>query len=87
MIFFSGGKPRFLSSVIGETRCFDALLGAVGRGAAYAGCSAGAMVASRLPDAKPRLGQAWVSSLGLLPHLALGVHWTGRSTSRGCVHS
>lgn len=75
MIFFSGGKPRFLSTVIGGTRCFDALLAAVERGAVYAGCSASAVVASRAPDAKPRLGGAWVSGLGLLPHLALGVHW------------
>lgn len=75
MIFFSGGKPRFLSSVIGGTRCFDALLAAVGLGAVYAGCSAGAIVASRPPDAKPRLGEAWMSGLGLLPHLSLGVHW------------
>jgi cyanophycinase len=75
MIFFSGGKPRFLSSVIGGTRCFDALLAAVSGGSVYAGCSAGAMVASRAPDAKPRLGESWVSGLGLLPHLSLGVHW------------
>jgi cyanophycinase-like exopeptidase len=75
MIFFSGGKPRFLSSVIAGTRCFDALLAAVDRGSVYAGCSAGAMVASRPPDGKPKIGQAWVSGLGLLPHLSLGVHW------------
>jgi cyanophycinase len=75
MIFFSGGKPRFLSSVIGGTRCFDALLAAVDGGTVYAGCSAGAMVASRSSDAKPRLGESWVSGLGLLPHLSLGVHW------------
>jgi cyanophycinase len=75
MIFFSGGKPRFLSSVIGGTRCFDALLGALNDGTVYAGCSAGAMVASREPDVKPRLGESWVSGLGLLPHLSLGAHW------------
>lgn len=56
MMFFSGGKPRFLSSM-------------------YAGCSAGAMIASRPPNGKPRLGESWVSGLGLLPHLSLGVHW------------
>ena len=31
-----------------------------------------AMVASRLADARPRLGETRVSGLGLLPHLALG---------------
>ncbi len=75
MVFFSGGKPQYLASVLAGTRLWAAVLEALDAGVVYAGCSAGAMVASRSPETKPRLGAAWVSGLGLVPNLSIGVHW------------
>jgi cyanophycinase-like exopeptidase len=75
MVFFSGGNPRYLADTIRETRFWSALNDALDGGVVYAGCSAGAMVASRRPDAKPRFGAAWVSGMGLVPGGSFGVHW------------
>jgi cyanophycinase len=77
MIFFSGGKPRYLSSVLDGTPTWDAVVAALRRGAVYAGCSAGAMVASqaRTHTEDGRRGQGWVHGLGLVPHVSFGVHW------------
>ncbi|MGH2596387.1 MAG: Type 1 glutamine amidotransferase-like domain-containing protein [Actinomycetota bacterium] len=77
MIFFSGGKPRYLSSVLDGTPTWDAIVAALRRGAVYAGCSAGAMVASqvRIDAGGGRRGQGWVHGLGLVPHVSFGVHW------------
>jgi cyanophycinase len=75
MVFFSGGNPRYLADAIRKTRFWSALNDALDGGAVYAGCSAGAMVASRRPDAKPRFGAAWVSGMGLVPGGSFGVHW------------
>jgi cyanophycinase-like exopeptidase len=60
---------------MGGTRFFEALGRALDAGAVFAGCSAGAMVASRRPDARPRFGAAWVSGLGLIEHGSFGAHW------------
>lgn len=75
MVFFSGGNPKYLSHALGGTSFLEALGTALDRGAVFAGCSAGAMVASRRPDARPRLGGAWVSGLGLIEGGSFGVHW------------
>ena len=77
MIFFSGGKPRYLSSALDGTPTWDAIVAALRRGAVYAGCSAGAMVASqaRTHAVDGRRGQEWVHGLGLIPHVSFGVHW------------
>jgi len=75
MVFFSGGNPRFLADTLRETRFFDALTNALDGGVVYAGCSAGAMVASRDPMVHPRLGSTWVSGLGLVEEGSFGVHW------------
>lgn len=75
MVFFSGGNPRYLAHALDGTRFLDALERALDAGTVFAGCSAGAMVASRRPDAKPRVGAAWVSGLGLIEGGSFGAHW------------
>jgi len=75
MVFFSGGKPRYLAEAIGGTPFWDGLLAALDRGAVFVGCSAGAMIASHASDGKERLGGAWLLGLGLIPNTSFGVHW------------
>jgi cyanophycinase len=75
MVFFSGGNPRFLADTLRGSRFLAAVLEGMERGLVYAGCSAGAMVASRTPQTHPRVGAAWVSGLGLIPDGVFGVHW------------
>ncbi len=75
MVFFSGGNPRFLADAMRGTRFWAALVDAIDAGVVFAGCSAGAMVASRRPGATPRLGTTWASGLGLVPEGSFGVHW------------
>jgi len=73
MAFFSGGKPQHLAQAIHGTRAWDALNRALDRGAVYAGCSAGALVASQRRERGVKTG--WVFGLGLVPHVSFGVHW------------
>jgi len=75
MIYFSGGKPAKLAGVLRDSPLLSAILRAMERGAVYAGCSAGAMVASRERDAEGRRGTSWLFGLGLVPHVSFGVHW------------
>jgi cyanophycinase-like exopeptidase len=75
MIYFSGGKPTRLAEVMRESPLLEAILGAMARGAVWAGCSAGAMVVSRERDAGGRRGTSWLFGLGLVPHASFGVHW------------
>jgi cyanophycinase len=75
MIYFSGGKPSRLADVLRGSPLLEAILRGLGRGAVYAGCSAGAMVASRVRDADGRRGTSWLFGLGLVPNVSFGVHW------------
>ena len=75
MVFFSGGNPRYLADAIGGTAFWDAMNRALDAGTVYAGCSAGAMVAGRRPEARPRFGAAWAAGLGLVPGGSFGAHW------------
>jgi cyanophycinase len=75
MIYFSGGKPSRLADVLRDSPLFAAIRRALDRGAVYAGCSAGAMVASRVRDADGRRGTSWLFGLGLVPNVSFGVHW------------
>jgi cyanophycinase len=75
MVYFSGGKPAYLAEVLAGTPLFDAIVRALDRGAVYAGCSAGAMVASRSRDPSKGAGTSWRVGLGLVPHVSFGVHW------------
>ena len=75
LVFFSGGNPRFLADTVRGTAFWRRLLERLDGGAVYAGCSAGAMVASRDPTRRPRLGSSWASGLGLVEGGTFGVHW------------
>ena len=75
MAFFSGGNPRYLAATLKDTAFCSALIRAIDRGVVFGGCSAGAIVASRAPDAKPRLGTSWLAGLGLIPNASFRVHW------------
>ena len=75
MIYFSGGKPSNLADVLRDSPLLTAIRRAMDRGAVYAGCSAGAMVASRQRNAEGRGGTSWLFGLGLVPHVSFGVHW------------
>jgi cyanophycinase len=74
MVFFSGGKPAHLAKVLDGSAVWEALLRALARGAVYAGCSAGAMVASQ--RRKEGSGSSsWTFGLGLVPNVSFGAHW------------
>ncbi len=75
MIYFSGGKPSKLADVLRDSPVLAAIRRSIDRGAVYAGCSAGAMVASRERNAEGRGGTSWLFGLGLVPHVSFGVHW------------
>jgi cyanophycinase len=74
MIFFSGGKPGYLAKVLDGSAVWEALLRALARGAVYAGCSAGVMVASQRPQ-EGSGGSSWTFGLGLVPDVSFGAHW------------
>jgi cyanophycinase-like exopeptidase len=46
-------------------------------GAVFAGCSAGALIASQSREQRRERGvrTGWVFGLGLVPHVSFGVHW------------
>ena len=75
MIYFSGGKPSKLADVLRDSPVLAAIRRAMDRGAVYAGCSAGAMIASRERNAEGRGGTSWLFGLGLVPNVSFGVHW------------
>jgi cyanophycinase-like exopeptidase len=74
MLYFSGGKPTHLAGVLHDTPLLAGIERALERGAVWTGCSAGAMVVSRA-RAGGTSGSTWRSGLGLVPHVAFGVHW------------
>jgi cyanophycinase len=85
LIYFSGGNPKFLGSTIAGTPLWEALNRALDRGAVFAGCSAGTMVASQSREQarERRVGASWTFGLGLIPHVAFGVHWDRMSKIPG----
>ena len=76
--YFSGGNPAFLASVLADTPFWDALRGAMGRGLAYIGCSAGvACLGDQAPDSDAlRFADGvWQPGLGVFHHTWFGPHW------------
>ncbi len=74
MLFFSGGNPMYLHDTLDGSPLLDAITLALAGGAVFAGCSAGAMVASA--RAVRTGGPSFRSvGLGLVPHVRFGVHW------------
>ena len=74
MVFFSGGSPKYLAQTVRGTPVWDGVQRLLERGGAFAGCSAGAMVAGAAGLHFP-----FGSGLGLLPASAIGVHWDAMS--------
>ncbi|PKN91315.1 MAG: hypothetical protein CVU44_19565 [Chloroflexi bacterium HGW-Chloroflexi-6] len=67
LIYFSGGKPHYLYETLNGTKAWAAVQQATARGAAFAGCSAGAMfIGEFLPDLRT-LGLRQQRAFGLLP--------------------
>jgi cyanophycinase len=65
LVYFSGGKPHYLYETMNGSKAWEAVLKASGRGAVFAGCSAGAMfIGEFLPDFR---------SFGLRQNLVFGV--------------
>jgi cyanophycinase-like exopeptidase len=75
LVFFSGGSPRYLADTLVGSAFWAGVVAALDRGAAYAGCSAGAMVAGRRPSRRPGIGSRWMAGLDLVPHVRFGAHW------------
>jgi peptidase E len=50
---------------------------ALDRGSVFAGCSAGALIASQSREQRRERGTraGWMFGLGLVPHCSFGVHW------------
>jgi cyanophycinase len=77
-VYFSGGNPAFLASVLVDTAFWVALLQAMGRGLAYIGCSAGvACLGDTAPDSDAqRFGDGfWRPGLGVFHGVWFGPHW------------
>ena len=74
LVYLSGGNPGYLAETLRGTAVWAAILHAVSRGAAIAGCSAGAMAMSELapdvgaPNRPMRAGLAVVGGLAVIPH-------------------
>jgi cyanophycinase-like exopeptidase len=76
--YFSGGNPAYLSSVLSGSPFWEALLAAMDRGMAYAGCSAGvACLGDIAPDsARAEFDEElWQPGLRLFPGYWFGPHW------------
>ena len=78
VIFFSGGNPAFLADAVTGTPLGKALLATLDRGAALAGCSAGACL---FGEASPesvtdRIEEdTWVAGMRILPGVWVVPHW------------
>jgi len=83
LIYFSGGNPAYLFETMQGSRAWDAVLVAGERGAAFAGCSAGAMfVGEFLPDLRgfslrQKRAFALLSKSHIFPHFDRMVAWRG----------
>jgi len=79
VVFFSGGNPAYLASLLSGTKYWRALGEAMDRGLAYAGCSAGvACLGEAAPDSAARSfsdGALWQPGLRMFPKVYLGPHW------------
>jgi len=78
LLFFSGGRPSYLASVLAATPFWRALLDELDAGAAYAGCSAGACVLGEMaPDSVTEriFAPGWAPGLHLLSGFVVCPHW------------
>jgi cyanophycinase-like exopeptidase len=83
LVYFSGGKPNYLYGTMKDSRAWEAVLKATGRGAALAGCSAGAMfLGAYLPDFRS-LGLRSSPAFGVLPNSHIFPHFDRMLAWRG----
>ena len=67
LVYFSGGDPNYLFKTMNGSRAWMAAQKAWARGAAYAGCSAGAMILGQsMPDFR-RVGLGTVNAFNIVP--------------------
>lgn len=67
LIYFSGGDPQYLYQTMNGSRAWGAANRAWARGAAYAGCSAGAMILGKsMPDLR-KAGLTNMPAFGIVP--------------------
>jgi len=75
LIYFSGGDPGYLYRTLKDSLVWQAALKAWGRGAVYAGCSAGAMIlGTEMPDFRA-MGIRSMSAFGLIPVSSVMPHF------------
>jgi cyanophycinase len=83
LIYFSGGNPGYLFDTMQGSRAWEAVLAATARGAAFAGCSAGAMfVGEFLPDLRgfslrQKKAFALLPGSHIFPHFDRMAAWRG----------
>lgn len=83
LVYFSGGKPHYLYETLNGTKAWDAVRDATARGAAFAGCSAGAMfIGEFLPDLRT-FGLRQQRAFGILPGSHIIPHFDHLSAWRG----
>lgn len=68
LIYLSGGNPVYLYETLTGSRAWEAASRAWARGAAYAGCSAGAMIlAQRMPNFRKLGSLRGIDGFGIIP--------------------
>jgi len=83
LIYFSGGNPGYLFETMQGTKAWEAVRAAGERGAAFAGCSAGAMfIGEFLPDLRgfslrQKKAFALLEKAHIFPHFDRMVAWRG----------
>jgi cyanophycinase len=76
-VYFSGGNPAYLSAVLVESDFLDAMLKQLGRGMAYAGCSAGVACLNEITfdSDSMDMDDVWKPGIGLVPRTVFAPHW------------
>ncbi len=83
LVYFSGGNPSYLFETMHGTKAWEAVITATNRGAAFAGCSAGAMfVGEFLPDLRglslrQKSAFALLKGSHIFPHFDRMAAWRG----------
>jgi cyanophycinase len=77
MVFFSGGNPWYLATVLKDSAFCRALYGRIDEGMAYVGCSAGvACLTERTFDSDTQdFSQVFKPGLGYVRRALFGPHW------------
>jgi cyanophycinase len=77
VVYFSGGNPAYLSSILRDTGFLDRMLKELDRGMGYAGCSAGVACLNEttFDSDTLELAEVFRPGLGLVPRTLLAPHW------------